>query len=604
MKKILIGLLILIMLVVAGALGANYYAQTKAKEGVDRFFKNFPEITASYGELHYSLLDRKLKLANLKLNKKEAPRNIEIQNIEISDPNLGLFDAFFKGSAGQGSGRKKAADLAELSGVKIYDQGTSLSLAKLTVTNPEYAPLPTTDPFGEHNLPKTISAVAAAKIDLEKLELTDAPAKQPVLTLSRLNVTDLQGGRIGSITAESISAQTDDKDKINIKSSHVEKLDCTKALELMAKGTPPTPTDGTLVAFQKYQLTGIEFSTAKVENVRIREVAVTDFSQAGPVLTSMNFVMNGLEILVDKLEDKKSKANIKQLGYEKLLVNGQLDYRWDAASKKMDLRRFAVGVTDAAELTLSLNLDSVDLASTATPADLLTVWTGILFKRAELKYFDKSLATKLIALAAQSNGLPPDQFRAGLVEQIRTQQQMLGDTENSRQMAEAIIAFINNPQSLSFLAEPIIPLPAAAIVEQATSSPLSLPESLNLSLAINNLKPIKVILDLPPVDSEPQVTPKIDPSKKKGEIGKPGVGKSPTAPEKSPATKPSPDKSQITKPGPTKEDKSPPKKSPDRSESSVGSIIKSLPLPDLFKQTQDEEESNDSGEFKAKPLKK
>ncbi|MEW6264121.1 MAG: hypothetical protein AB1641_13700 [Thermodesulfobacteriota bacterium] len=525
MKKVLIVLAVLVVIIAAAALGANYYLQMKMSQEVDRFIKGLPElITGSYDRVSYSLLDRKLSIPNLKLQfKKEDAKNLEIAKIEIQDPNLGAWDKMFSDSSGGGS-RQKLAKSVIFTNYRTYDKSAAAVVSQLTLTEPSAGPFPfpsstsIKDVFSEKNLPKVMTAVAAAQFEMVKLEATEPANKKMIGSLARLTIKDIDGGRIGQLVMENLEAQGGERQRVFLKSLRADKLDHSELLGLLAQGKTPEQGTGNLINFDRVTLSGLEISSPQAENVKVQEVSLSNYKKIGLVPASLLFDLKGLALEVGKLDDEKAREGLKMLGYEQLFINVILDFNWVAQDKRFDLRKFSVGVKDAADLILSFSLDGVDLAGVAAPADALSLLGGMLLKKVELRYTDASLLNRALKLAAQANGLAPEEFREMLIQQVKSQDVSLGGI-SSPKVTESLIAFLQNPRSLTLVAEPKAPLPFMMMAGQVKHAPDRLVADLNLSLTVNDLAPIKIetkpVGPASPQTSAPQPEkPKAEPQKK------------------------------------------------------------------------------------------
>lgn len=579
MKKLLVVIVVLCLLAAAGAVGLHFYAQMKAVEAVEAYINGMPDLeNGSHGKVAYSLLSKKLTVDDMKLTfKREDMKNMEIGNIEISKPDMGTFEAMMKGE-GQEGVLNKLADTVTVSNIKAYDKKVSMSLGNYTITGPQVGKLPfkpSTPPeqaFAKENIPKLMKAVALDKAEMNDLVVKDLAEGKEVVKLKKISVENVHAGKIGAFIMEGMNIDADEEAQVKFQSISAKNLDYSNAIEMLSKDTPPDPFSmDSPVTYDEIMVKGIEVDAPKAQNVKVSEISLSNYKNMGAIPISFTFDLKGLSLDVQNIDDPKAQATFKQLGYDKLNMHMNLDYGWDADTNVLNLKNLSVKIDEMAGLTAKLTVEGVDLKKMKSPADAMMLLGGMLFKKAEIKYVDASLAPKMLKFAAAAQGMDPEQLRGMLISQVDFIKPMLGNTASADQIAKSAVVFIKDPRSLTIIAEPQAPLPVMVLANQAQMAPDKLIASLNISIAVNDGAPVKV---------EPAAMP-----------SQPGAAQ----PQPAPA-QPEPSQPAAPQPAPAQPQPSQPAPAPQPAAPEQPKTI-----GDMFKK-MDPSKTDEGGEMKAQPL--
>ena len=498
MKKFIVVLAVIIVLLAAGlGFGGYYYPRMKADQEVGRFLESLPEVSeSSYGKVDFSLIDKKLIIPDLKLRVgKGDPVVIEMANIEIIDPKLENMEKVL-GSAGAAEGTLTGllalAESVLVEGVKISGDGGGVTLGKLVLDNPRAGQFPAAtleDNFSEENVAKLALALGADQVVLEKIRAADDKDDMEIGYFGSIRLAGYESGKFESVSLEGVNISPPREGTVSLKSFSTGAMDFQKLLEMAAQGQEPTPESFAMGTYGDVHLKGLEVTAEDEKNVKLEEFSITELDKKGMVLTSLNVEVKGLEIETKSIDRREAEEILGQLGYDKLVFNAGFRFVWDAATKTLEVKNLSVGINDAGTLSISLSVEGADPEALEAGGNPTKVLPELLFKRAEIRYQDESLAPRALKMAAQMQGMDPEELRAMLLAQIDGQKAMAGTSPQSEQAVASVKAFITSPGSLTITAEPSAPVPLMKVAGQASMSPDTLAESLNILITASAADP-------------------------------------------------------------------------------------------------------------------
>lgn len=590
MKKALIALVVVAVLVAAGLFGANYYFQMKAGEAVERVLANLPNVAeSSHGGVKYNLLDQSvaIKDVNLKMAKKpQQPESFKISNIVISKPNMKRFEDILGAENDE-----LLAESINMSGLSASGDDIDLKVDSYELTEPVVGKIDVPagtkaeDLFSIQNLPKVYKAFKLKNAAIKGMTGQVKGPEKVNLEMKSLTASNYEGGKLGSFDAEGFKITGEKDELFLIEKMTGKNLDYSGALEAIAKIDPenPAPPMDMNLNYELVQINGVQFKADKVD-LKMNEISLKNFRQKGILPLSLNFDLKGLEIDTTKIDDPKAQMVFSQLGYQKLLVNFNLDFAWNEAAKTFNVNNVSLGVDQGGDLSVNVAVDGVDLSNVKVPEDLAGLAGTAALKRVEINYVDASLAPKLLDFAAQMQGMQPQDVKDLLIAQIGTQKMMFGGVPGADMTIDAVIAFIKDPKSLTIIAEPSAPLPVMMLAAQAQTAPDQLITSLNLSAKVNGQAP---------PSSGPGMAAPTPPTPTPAPAPEPAPTPAPTpAPAPAPAPEPAPTPAPAPAPTPAPAPESAPKADAPAGTPSMGDIMKKYQPA-----TPDE-----NGEMKAKPM--
>ncbi len=191
--------------------------------------------------------------------------------------------------------------------------------------------------------------------------------------------------------------------------------------------------------------------------------------------------------------DEEGQKGLKELGYESLTLNATLTYKFDAASKTIDVANFALEVVDGGELSFSIKLSGID------PADLKGLASedkekggeqavmGLLarlnFVGAKIVFKDKSIVQRLIRSEAKKKSQSEQAAKNAILADLAKERKEAKDAV-SREFIDAAVKFINNPGEISIVANPQAPTNVMSAFMLVMSDPAQLKKMLGLTLLV------------------------------------------------------------------------------------------------------------------------
>jgi hypothetical protein len=488
MKKVLIAVVLLAVIAAAAFFGFQYYVGMQVEKEVQNTLDRIPGVEkSSYGAVSYSVATKQLVVEKITLDfKPGGPTKAEIEKIEISNPDMKRIQNFLTNDLS--ASEKNVVDEMTVTGVTLSDDQASMTLGELQVEalkmgpTPIPADSPIEEVFSESNLPHLILALSAGRIEIDKYSFKDLAQKKDILALDRGLIEGLEGGRVANVEVRGFVVNVPDEDKqISVKTMNSSKLDYSALLKVLAEGKDPGEAGpGSLVVFERSAVGGVEVSSAETGKVSLAEAAISDYKWMGQLPISFKFMFKGLEVPVVEIQHEQAKQTLTQMGYEKMMVNFNLEYAWDAQAKTVSLTNITLGADEAAKLSVSLVVAGVDLSQIQTAEQAPALLSTATFQRAEIVLEDASLADRALKFFAAAQAMEPEQLRAMLIEQARMQGQMLGSTPAGAAIVDAVVAFIAKPGTLTLTAAPATPIPLMALAGPAMSDPGQVIDMLNL----------------------------------------------------------------------------------------------------------------------------
>ena len=407
MKKVLIGIVILLVLAGAGAVGLKYYAENKATTAVDDYLNSLPDVGAvSHGGVQYSFLDNKLVVPDINLNfKRDDFNKVQIAKMEAEKPDLGTAQNIYGGKDSTDTTFNDLAGRITAEGVSISDDEKTITMGLYSVEGLKVRPLPfdqntpTSELYKPENIGTVVSSFQADQILLNNIQLGEKDQKD-LLTIKATSVVNLKGAAMGSFSMTDLSVNNQkEKGRVRIQSITGKNIDFSNALDalaLLSQGAPVPPDAAARVKYDNISVKGIEVDTPESGTVKVSEVTVSDFKQQGMVPTSLNFDIKGVQVAVDKLKNPQAQMTLTQMGYDTLDVNFNLKYNWEEQSKQLTIDNLGVGFENGGKVALKLDVTGVDLANLKDPMQAMGAFSGASLKGAEISYIDASLLKRLL----------------------------------------------------------------------------------------------------------------------------------------------------------------------------------------------------------------
>ncbi|MGH7056725.1 MAG: hypothetical protein ACREFZ_02425 [Acetobacteraceae bacterium] len=251
-----------------------------------------------------------------------------------------------------------------------------------------------------------------------------------------------------------------------------------KPLERMLTATTLSPAMLDGFSLGHFALAGMSLKPPAAPALALGAFSLSDLRLEGGVPVSAAIAWHGVRVTSADMPTPEAETFFKLLGLDKLTIGLRAGYRWDLAQKTVSLDNWIVRITELGSLRASLSLADVSPTRDAVKVARL--------KHLVLRYTDASLAQRVLAAGAASDHTSPAAFRHNLIAAVRKQAQQFAVSPRLVEAADAIIAFIKAPHSLTITLAPPTPVPLASL--DSTPSANALPDlasSLGLSVAAN-----------------------------------------------------------------------------------------------------------------------
>lgn len=174
------------------------------------------------------------------------------------------------------------------------------------------------------------------------------------------------------------------------------------------------------------------------------------------------------------------------LGYETL----EFEISWEGArdpdNDALRVEDFTLTMMDGGSLTLTGDVGNVPFARLEDPTGSADAVSQVTVHHIQLRYRDESLTRRILDAVAQSQGMTGEQYGQQLAAALPFMLAAINNPEFQQQVANAVGAFLRDPQSLTIEVAPEEPVTGAEIMEILNSAPQTLPDRLNASVSAND----------------------------------------------------------------------------------------------------------------------
>ena len=298
-----------------------------------------------------------------------------------------------------------------------------------------------------------------------------------------ITVTGGDVNAAGGLIAESIRAET----IRNVSGDTTATVGSMEAVNLDV--TPPKDGAEPSGRVDSVSIEAIEVNEAGAPPVKVASVSfeAADYQNGYPHTVSLG--VEGIEVDPAMApEDDGTAAQLKALGYEKLLLGIQGSGSWDEATGDLTLEEFTIEGADMGSLTITGDLGGFTadvVAQLDQPSPPPELMSEITISSATVTFQDDSLTGRVLDMQAQQMGTD----RATFVEQITAalplMLTMIQNPAFQEKVANAAGTFLKDPQNISISVEPESPVTLLSIIGAAQMAPESLPDMLNAELTAN-----------------------------------------------------------------------------------------------------------------------
>jgi hypothetical protein len=204
------------------------------------------------------------------------------------------------------------------------------------------------------------------------------------------------------------------------------------------------------------------------------------------------------------VDDPKSKAAIKALGYETVEGSFSMAGSWAPKTGAASLDTYKLTVKDAGTFDISLQMngytpefirslhairkkiaEAPEDQKTAQSMALLGLMQQLSFSGATIRYDDASLTGKVMDYAAEQQGTKRSDIANQAKAVLPFMLMKLNNPDLSAEVTKAVSTFLDDPKNLAIVAAPPNPVPLAMIAAGAMGAPQQLPETLGLKIIAN-----------------------------------------------------------------------------------------------------------------------
>lgn len=204
------------------------------------------------------------------------------------------------------------------------------------------------------------------------------------------------------------------------------------------------------------------------------------------------------------VDDPKSKAAIKALGYETVKGSFSMAGSWAPKTGEASLDTYKLIVEDAGTFDISLKMngytpefirslhairkkiaEAPEDQKTAQSMALLGLMQQLSFSGATIRFDDDSLTGKVMDYAAEQQGTKRSDIANQAKAVLPFMLMKLNNPDLSAEVTKAVSTFLDDPKNLAIVAAPPNPVPLAMIAAGAMGAPQQLPETLGLKIIAN-----------------------------------------------------------------------------------------------------------------------
>lgn len=179
-------------------------------------------------------------------------------------------------------------------------------------------------------------------------------------------------------------------------------------------------------------------------------------------------------------------VSLDALGYDNLVLDMAWNGGRDAQTKMLSVEEFTLSMRDGGSLAISGEIGNVPTSGSVDSEQAMEVLAGLSLQSLSLTYMDNSLASRILDSAAQMQGVDRDQYVNQLAAALPFFLAALRNPDFQTKVADAIGAFLKNPQSLKIELKPEAPVSGAEIMGLVGTAPQALPDRLNASITANS----------------------------------------------------------------------------------------------------------------------
>ncbi len=217
--------------------------------------------------------------------------------------------------------------------------------------------------------------------------------------------------------------------------------------------------------------------------------------------------VNGVAVDLSAVNDPQSKLAIEQLNLKQLDGTIAMKGGWELAPGKIDITEYSFDFKDVGKLNIALSLSGYTPAFAKSLQEALKTvrsnpnqqdaqqsaglaMLGLLqqltFNSAEIRFDDASITSRALEFAGKQQGVTGKQLADTLKAMTPIMMAQLNIPELQNAVSAAVVAYLDNPKSLTINASPDKPVPLPMIIGAAMGAPQSIPNVIGLKVSSND----------------------------------------------------------------------------------------------------------------------
>jgi hypothetical protein len=173
------------------------------------------------------------------------------------------------------------------------------------------------------------------------------------------------------------------------------------------------------------------------------------------------------------------------IGYENIVVDVTWDGSRDVEAGTMTVDDFTVSIQDGGDLSITGVMGKLPDPRVINDADAAAEASKMELHNLYVRYDDNSLASRILDQLAQQQGLSRTDYATQMAAALPFLLAALNNPQFQEQVATALGAFLQDPQSLSISVEPETPVTGEEIMNIVGTAPQTLPDRLNATVTAN-----------------------------------------------------------------------------------------------------------------------
>lgn len=300
--------------------------------------------------------------------------------------------------------------------------------------------------------------------------------------IATLTLTNPDVDANGSLTADSLVAEGVSATSNTGAGLRMERFEVTNLVA--PKTNPSAQAPG---RYDQVTATNLTATDENAQTVTVDRISLSNSDYVNDFPHKIDLAVEGIDVDLSKATDE-GVQQLRALGYETLTFNifGAGNYNQDGGS--IDVSRLSLEGVDLGALTLTGQLggftpDVIQMLQQPQPGP--EVLTKVNVTSATLTYEDRSLATRVLDQQAQAAGATREAFAENLAAALPLILSSLQNPDFQTEVANAVGAFLKNPQRLSVTVKPETPMSIMEIIGVAQTAPQTLPNVLNADVTAN-----------------------------------------------------------------------------------------------------------------------